>query len=69
LDALNWVNIQMDRQKVASDAIRAVQRKAFFLSAGMKSRASTPTSGKKVTRMRGFNKKFIFFRPLYFKIR
>src|SRR5450759_2333680 len=60
LDLSNRVSIQMDRPKVASEATSAVQRRAFFLSDGMKSKASTPTRGKKVTKMRGLEIKFMF---------
>ena len=53
LDLANMVSIQMDRPKVTREVASAVQRSRFFFSEGMNSRASTPTSGKKVTMFRG----------------
>ena len=58
----------MDNPKVRIEVMNAVQRRASFRAAGMKSRATTPSSGKKVTTMRGFSKKSIVH-PLYFRIR
>jgi hypothetical protein len=39
----------------------ATQRRAFFRSLGIKSRMSTPTSGKKVSSVSGCRKKFMFY--------
>src|SRR5512141_1868689 len=59
-DALNWPNTQSDRANTTRDVPSATQRITFFLSLGMKSRTSTPTSGKKVINVRGCRKKFMF---------
>ena len=56
----NRVSIQMDRPKVARVVASAVQRSRSFLPDGRKSKTSTPTSGKKVTRIRGLVIKSIF---------
>ena len=61
LDLSNRVSIQMDRPKVTSDGEPAPSSAGrSSCPDGMKSRTSTPTSGKKVTRIRGLVIKFMF---------
>ena len=58
LEGLNIASTQSEMPNVTRLMISAVQRKASFLSLGMKNKISTPTSGKKVRRVRGCRKKF-----------
>src|ERR1043165_5684210 len=59
-EALNMPSTHSDSKNVIRLVIRAVQRRASFRSLGMKNRITIPTSGKKVSRVRGCRKKFIF---------
>jgi hypothetical protein len=47
--ALNWASRISDSAKVTSEVARATQRRVLLRSPGISSRASTPSSGKKVT--------------------
>src|SRR5215207_3365406 len=58
--ALNILSTQSESKNVIRVVIRAVQRKASFCSRGMKNRIKIPTSGKKVRRVKGCRKKFMF---------
>src|SRR3972149_1007738 len=65
LEALNIVNTQIEMPKVTRLTASAVQRKASFLSLGMRNKISTPTNGKKVRRVKGCRKKFMFYPRFY----
>jgi hypothetical protein len=59
LEALKRVRAQMEMPKVSREARRADQRNRSFFPEGKSSNASTPRRGEKMTKLRGFVKKFI----------
>jgi hypothetical protein len=65
LEALNIVSAQIEIPNVAREVTRATQRKASFLSPGTKTKINTPTSGKKVRKVKGCRKKFMFSPRFY----
>src|SRR6185503_19587615 len=52
-EAVNIVSTQTEMTNVINVVASVVQRSAFLLSLGMKNKASTPNSGKNVSRVSG----------------
>src|SRR5215204_4595776 len=60
-EALNIVSTQSEMPNVTNVTLRAVQRRAFLLSLGMKNKINTPNSGKNASRVSGCKRNSMFF--------